>query len=106
MHADNEGPMSETKASSGSDLRAPTRSSWHRVVQRVARDLKAALIGPPEVRSAESWKHRDAYRQWLAENKKPAPLKDFLMYWFALVFILVSVLGGVLYAAHNALGWP
>lgn len=80
--------------------------SWMDRSRRIAREFRQAVIGPTPERPTTPWKHHASYVQWLAENKKPHPLRDALAHWFAVVFILTSVLGGVLVLTHASLGWP
>ena len=89
------------------DDAAPGRRGLPARTRRSLRALRTALIGPPP-RSAASnapWEHHASYMRWLEEYKKPDPLRSFLAHWFAIAFILASVLGGLLWFAHRTLGW-
>jgi hypothetical protein len=74
--------------------------------RRLAGELRQAVIGPPPRQPGPPWEHHAAYMQWLAENKKPHPVRDSLAHWFAVAFMLASVVGGVLTLTHASLGWP
>ncbi len=80
---------------------------WRDRARRWLREMKAVLIGPPprSAASREPWEHQQSYMQWLAENKQPNALRDLMVYWFAVGFVLVTVVGGILWFVHRSLGW-
>ncbi|MDQ2804519.1 MAG: hypothetical protein M3Y41_18235 [Pseudomonadota bacterium] len=71
--------------------------------RRFVRGLQSALIGWPE-RPNKPWEHQASYQQWLRDNKYPKPVRDFLMFWWGIVFVLVCVVGGLMVLLRRTFG--